>query len=68
MNGKEAILDNFLGALPIANIKPKRFLLQTGAKNYGYVPLKPNGRVSRFHASSSHLKRATCGSFRDRMC
>ncbi|KAI4924640.1 hypothetical protein J4E85_007757 [Alternaria conjuncta] len=26
---------NFLGALPIANIKPKRFLLQTGGKNYG---------------------------------
>lgn len=29
------LLDNFLGALKIAAIKPKRFMLQTGAKNYG---------------------------------
>jgi nucleoside-diphosphate-sugar epimerase len=29
------MLSNFLEALPQANIKPKRFLLQTGAKNYG---------------------------------
>ncbi|RVX69025.1 hypothetical protein B0A52_08092 [Exophiala mesophila] len=29
------LLDNFLGALDFANIKPKRFMLQTGAKNYG---------------------------------
>lgn len=29
------LLDNFLGALKIASIKPKRFMLQTGAKNYG---------------------------------
>lgn len=29
------MLGNFLGALPQANIKPRRFLLQTGAKNYG---------------------------------
>ena len=31
----ELLLDNFLGALDFANIKPKRFMLQTGAKNYG---------------------------------
>ncbi|KAK5684168.1 hypothetical protein LTS10_004032 [Elasticomyces elasticus] len=30
-----ALLKNFLGALDIASITPKRFLLQTGAKNYG---------------------------------
>ncbi|ETI24834.1 hypothetical protein G647_04204 [Cladophialophora carrionii CBS 160.54] len=30
-----ALLDNFLGALSQANIVPKRFLLQTGAKHYG---------------------------------
>lgn len=29
------ILENFLNALPLANIKPKRILLQTGGKNYG---------------------------------
>jgi len=29
-----ALLGNLLDALPLANIKPKRFLLQTGAKNY----------------------------------
>ncbi|KAK4987757.1 hypothetical protein LTR50_004410 [Elasticomyces elasticus] len=30
-----ALLRNFLRALPISGIKPKRILLQTGAKNYG---------------------------------
>ena len=30
-----ALLRNFLGALDQANIVPKRFCLQTGAKNYG---------------------------------
>ncbi|KAF2449346.1 NAD dependent epimerase/dehydratase family protein-like protein [Karstenula rhodostoma CBS 690.94] len=30
-----ALLQNFLSALPLANIKPKRIMLQTGAKNYG---------------------------------
>ncbi|OAP65517.1 hypothetical protein AYL99_01489 [Fonsecaea erecta] len=30
-----ALLDNFLGALTLSKIIPKRFLLQTGAKNYG---------------------------------
>lgn len=30
-----ALLDNFLQALPLAKVTPKRFLLQTGAKNYG---------------------------------
>ncbi|KAJ9621050.1 hypothetical protein H2204_012031 [Knufia peltigerae] len=30
-----AMLSNFLQALGNTNIKPKRFLLQTGAKNYG---------------------------------
>ncbi|KAH7413073.1 hypothetical protein BKA64DRAFT_637749 [Cadophora sp. MPI-SDFR-AT-0126] len=30
-----ALLRNFLGALPLAGLKPSRFLLQTGAKNYG---------------------------------
>lgn len=29
------LIDNFIGALKIAEIKPKRFMLQTGAKNYG---------------------------------
>ncbi|KAI9659752.1 MAG: hypothetical protein M1831_003650 [Alyxoria varia] len=29
------LLRNFLGALPIAGITPKRIMLQTGAKNYG---------------------------------
>ena len=29
------LLDNFIGALKTANIAPKRFMLQTGAKNYG---------------------------------
>jgi nucleoside-diphosphate-sugar epimerase len=29
------VFDNFLKALPLANIKPKRILLQTGGKNYG---------------------------------
>ncbi|KAL2350176.1 NAD dependent epimerase/dehydratase family protein-like protein [Cryomyces antarcticus] len=29
------LLSNFLEALPIASIKPKRIMLQTGAKNYG---------------------------------
>jgi hypothetical protein len=27
-----------LDALPLANIQPKRFLLQTGAKNYNVIP------------------------------
>src|ERR1700754_4954686 len=31
----QALLRNFLLALPHAGVKPKRFLLQTGAKNYG---------------------------------
>jgi hypothetical protein len=30
-----ALLDNFLNALPLAELKPNRVLLQTGAKNYG---------------------------------
>jgi hypothetical protein len=30
-----ALLTNFLGSLPLASIKPKRVLLQTGAKYYG---------------------------------
>ncbi|OKL57151.1 hypothetical protein UA08_07631 [Talaromyces atroroseus] len=30
-----ALLDNFLQAITLANITPKRFLLQTGAKHYG---------------------------------
>ncbi|KAK5071075.1 hypothetical protein LTR64_007578 [Lithohypha guttulata] len=30
-----ALLDNFLGALKEADITPQRFMLQTGAKNYG---------------------------------
>ena len=33
----EALFDNFLQALDVAEIKPKRIMLQTGAKNYGYV-------------------------------
>jgi hypothetical protein len=31
------LLDNFLEALTLASIVPKRFMLQTGAKNYGYL-------------------------------
>lgn len=30
-----SLLNNFIGAMRIASIKPKRFMLQTGAKNYG---------------------------------
>ncbi|KAH7327268.1 hypothetical protein BKA65DRAFT_510261 [Rhexocercosporidium sp. MPI-PUGE-AT-0058] len=30
-----SLLRNFLHALPLTNLRPKRFLLQTGAKNYG---------------------------------
>lgn len=30
-----ALLQNFCEALPLADIKPKRIMLQTGAKNYG---------------------------------
>jgi hypothetical protein len=30
-----ALLTNFLNSLPLASIKPKRILLQTGAKYYG---------------------------------
>jgi nucleoside-diphosphate-sugar epimerase len=29
------MLSNFLGSLPLGNIKPQRFLLQTGGKHYG---------------------------------
>ena len=35
-----ALLSNFLDALPQASIKPSRFLLQTGAKNYGNALLR----------------------------
>ncbi|KAF2110681.1 NAD dependent epimerase/dehydratase family protein-like protein [Lophiotrema nucula] len=35
------LLKNFLDALPLANINPKRIMLQTGAKNYG-VHLGPS--------------------------
>ena len=38
VNGR--LLQNFLTALDLASIKPKRFLLQTGLKNYG-VQLGP---------------------------
>lgn len=30
------LIANFLGALKLANLVPKRFLLQTGAKHYGF--------------------------------
>ncbi len=30
------LVENFLGGLKEANLIPKRFLLQTGAKNYGF--------------------------------
>ncbi|GJC91459.1 NAD dependent epimerase/dehydratase [Colletotrichum higginsianum IMI 349063] len=30
-----ALLENFLGALEIAGVRPARFVLQTGGKNYG---------------------------------
>jgi hypothetical protein len=29
------LLSNLLEALPAANVKPKKIMLQTGAKNYG---------------------------------
>jgi hypothetical protein len=35
VNGK--LLSNFLGALELSGIQPKRIMLQTGAKNYGCV-------------------------------
>lgn len=34
------LLTNFLGGLEAANIKPKRFMLQTGAKHYGTAMFK----------------------------
>jgi hypothetical protein len=34
-DGVVALLQNFCEALPLADIKPKRIMLQTGAKNYG---------------------------------
>ncbi|KAL6707680.1 hypothetical protein ACN47E_003801 [Coniothyrium glycines] len=40
-----ALLRNFCEALPLASIKPKRILLQTGAKNYG-VHLGPTATPS----------------------
>lgn len=30
-----ALLDNFIGGMRVAGVHPKRFMLQTGAKNYG---------------------------------
>ena len=30
------LISNFASALTLANLKPKRFLLQTGAKHYGF--------------------------------
>ncbi|EME80752.1 uncharacterized protein MYCFIDRAFT_35190 [Pseudocercospora fijiensis CIRAD86] len=50
-----ALLRNFLGALEVASIKPARFLLQTGAKNYNihqgpsrtpYVESDPRSNVA----------------------
>ncbi|KAL5001184.1 hypothetical protein BDV10DRAFT_192384 [Aspergillus recurvatus] len=35
-NINSALLKNFLGALQQAKLRPKRFLLQTGAKQYGF--------------------------------
>ena len=32
------LLKNFLDALVLARITPRRVMLQTGGKNYGYVP------------------------------
>ncbi|KAK6442080.1 hypothetical protein LTR95_001699 [Oleoguttula sp. CCFEE 5521] len=42
LDTNSAFLSNFLSALPIASIIPRRFLLQTGAKTYGVhlVPTK----------------------------
>lgn len=34
------LLSNFLDAIKLTSIKPKRIMLQTGAKNYGYAPLR----------------------------
>lgn len=31
-----ALIANFTGALKLSNLRPKRFLLQTGAKQYGF--------------------------------
>lgn len=33
---KAKILHNFIGGLKAVNLTPKRFLLQTGAKHYGF--------------------------------
>jgi nucleoside-diphosphate-sugar epimerase len=35
VKANKPILENFLAALEIANLEPKRILLQTGGKNYG---------------------------------
>ncbi|KAF2690074.1 NAD dependent epimerase/dehydratase family protein-like protein [Lentithecium fluviatile CBS 122367] len=43
-----ALLQNFCEALPLAGIKPKRIMLQTGAKNYG-LHLGPVATPSEEH-------------------
>jgi hypothetical protein len=61
----ELLLSNFLDALSLASIKPRRILLQTGGKNYGYISyLKPADCIltySRLHlgpAAVPHVETA----------
>lgn len=49
-----ALLSNFLDALPQAGIKPSRFLLQTGAKNYGEVDSIPGLTFAEWSCRRAH--------------
>lgn len=51
-----ALLSNFLNALPQANITPKRFLLQTGAKNYGVHIGRARQPAQESDPQPSHLE------------
>ncbi|KIV96338.1 hypothetical protein PV10_00219 [Exophiala mesophila] len=51
-----ALLDNFLKALTISNIIPKRFLLQTGAKNYGIHIGRARAPAIESDPQPSHLE------------
>lgn len=51
-----ALLDNFLQALSISKIIPKRFLLQTGAKNYGIHIGRARAPAVESDPQPSHLE------------
>ena len=51
-----ALLQNFLGALDLAKLKPKRFLLQTGAKNYGVHLGRARGPCLESDPQPAHLQ------------